>query len=947
MTGTTASLGQLVVQISMDPSAYQAGSRSLQSSSKTVGQAIGNAGTTGAAAMDKVSVHTAGARKELLVMAHELATGNFKNFGGSLMVFGEQIDAFKLILSPVGLAVTAAAAAVGSFAVAAYKGYEESKAFNNALILTGNYAGLTSSSFEAMAQTLSDRTHTSMGTAREAMIGLVQSGQIGSESMVALGDSAIHMHEVTGQSLEDIQKDYARMPDGVAKWAEQHNASMHFMTTAQYEYVRELEDAGDKQGAMLEVARTLDAHWTSESIPNLGALERAWRGVGDGIRSAWEWMKSIRRDETTSEKIAAASADVSRLKNALNSPTGKMNADLYQGQLNAAQEKLDNLNHEASREQWSAAVKAQEAATQQAGIAASDYIKKLRDEEKGVQRVNDALKEYRQHVAAYNTANPDNKVTAAQQAADEAAIRKRYSDHSGAGAANRLRKSILDAALQETKNDLELITAAYKSQDDQLQALHKATLVSDQAFYQAEISLANETAQKQITAYEREKTTLQDAYWKAPADERIRITKEIGEVDTKIAKVQQDNHAKIAVLMTQETQAQREYLKSIQDAHNALLAQTGVTAPKALTDYDQKYRGAMLQAVTTGDLSGAAFLDQNRLLTDLSARYNDIVAQAKDAQAQISLDQQTGLSGLFDGFSRLRDNSESTVQSLQVLYDQVNRLSWSTTDEGVLRSLDQLRDKIRQSMLDSRGYLQDFTTAGKDAFSGMFSDIVTRSKTPADAVASMVSSMLASFSRLFAERTFSSLMNLIIPSLTSAGLSAVGNAYGFTMPSSISGSGSLYGLGAGMEMPGFTLARAGGGSVWGAGTSTSDSINARLSDGEFVTRASVASRPGVRSFLTAFNNGASLGDAARYAGGLPMLQAPSASTSPPVEVHIHGAPEGTQTTQTTGANGAPRIDVLLPAIDRHIASGILSGRGATAKAMQGQYGLNRAVGANR
>lgn len=947
MAATTASLGQLVVQISMDPSAYQAGARALQNSSQSLGQSIGNAGTTGAAAMDKVSVHTAGARKELLVMAHELATGNFKNFGGSLMVFGEQIDAFKLILSPAGLAVTAVAAAVGSFAVAAYKGHEESKALNNALILTGNYAGLTSSSFEAMAQTLSERTHSSMGTAREAMIGLVQSGQLSSEAMVLLGDSAIHMHEVTGQSLEDIQKDYARMPEGVAKWAEQHNASMHFMTTAQYEYIRELEETGDKQGAVLEVARVLDAHWTSESIPNLGLLARAWRGVGDGVRSAWEWMKSIGREETAAEQIAKAKADVQQLQANLNNPMMSGTRRATEQQLATAQQRLDDLNHNSIREEWAATVKAQEAATQQAGIAASDYIKKLRDEEKGVQRVNDALKEYRQHVTAYNTANPDNKVTGAQQRIDEAAIRKRFADHSGDGAANRLRKSILDAALQETKNDLELITAAYKSQDDQLQALHKATLVSDQAFYQAEITLASETSQKQIAAYEREKATLQDAYWKAPADERIRITKEIGEVDTKIAKVQQDNHAKIAVLMTQETQAQRDYLKSIQDAHNALLAQAGVSAPKALADYDQKYRGAMLQAVTTGDRSGALFLDQNRQLTDLNARYSDIVAQAKEVQTAVSLDQQTGLTGLFDGFSRLRDNSESTVQSLQVLYDQVNKLSWSTTDEGVLRSLDQLRDKIRQSMLDSRSYLQDFTSAGKDAFSGMFSDIVTRSKTPADAVASMVSSMIASFSRLFAERTFSSLVNAIMPSLGSLGLSAAGNSWGFSMPSSIGGSGALFGVGAGMDMGGFALARANGGAVWGAGSGTSDSINAKLSDGEFVVRSSVASRPGVRSFLTAFNDGASLGEASRYAGGMPVLQSAGGGNSPPVEVHIHGAPEGSEVKQSTGRNGMPQIDVLLPAIDRHIASGIVSGRGATAKAMQGQYGLNRALGVDR
>ena len=52
------------------------------------------------------------------------------------------------------------------------------------------------------------------------------------------------------------------------------------------------------------------------------------------------------------------------------------------------------------------------------------------------------------------------------------------------------------------------------------------------------------------------------------------------------------------------------------------------------------------------------------------------------------------------------------------------------------------------------------------------------------------------------------------------------------------------------------LKRARGGSVWGAGTSTSDSIPAMLSNGEFVVRSSVASQN--RGLLTTLNNTGSL-----------------------------------------------------------------------------------------
>lgn len=890
----TGSLGQLVVQISMDPSAYKTGAQDLKTDARSVATSLKQAGDSGAAGMDKVSVHTAGARKELLVMAHELATGNISNFQGSLMVFAEKIDAFKFLLSPVGAAVSATVVALGAFALAAYKGHEESDRFNKSLVLTNNYAGLTSSSFEALTQAIASSTGSSMGTAREGLQALVSTGQMTGQTLEVLGNDIVRMHDLTGQSLDDIAKDYARMPEGVAKWAEQHNASMHFITTAQYEYIRSLEEAGDRQGAMLAVAKALDAQISGESLRNLGYLERAWHAVGSAISSTWEWMKSIGREETSAEKIAQATAEVQRLQNALNAPTGQMNADVLGPQLQAAQERLTALNRDALREQNAALDKAQQGQVQQAGIAASDFLKKLQDEERGIHRVDDALKQYRQNVAAYNRANPASPVSSSQQATDEVFLRKQYADHSGDAAASRARKSALDAALQTTKNGLDLINAAYRSADDQLQALRKATLISDQSFYEAEISLANDSAQRQIAAYGQEKKTLQDAYWKAPMEERIRITQEIGDVDTKIAKVRQDNASKVAVLLTQQTDAQRQYLKSITDTRDALLAQAGISTPKALHDFDERYRGAMLQAATTGDVGTAAFLDQDRQLTKLTAQYNDLIAQATDAKTKISLDQQEGLTGLFDGFSRLRANSADTVESLRAMYDQVNQLSWQTTDPGVLANLDQLRNKIRQSMLDSSNYLKDFTDAGRSAFQGFFQDITEGTKTPAQAFRSMVSSMLSSLASLFANQAYAGIMNTIfsgVGALTSAGGTG-GSAFGFSMPSSISGSGALFGVAAG------TLFKADGGFISGPGTGTSDSIPARLSNGEFVVNAKAVAQPGVLALLTALNSGQGVAGRNRFAAGGIVGRSPGLSA---------GADSGLQINVETTVE-APRSD---------------------------------------
>jgi hypothetical protein len=142
------------------------------------------------------------------------------------------------------------------------------------------------------------------------------------------------------------------------------------------------------------------------------------------------------------------------------------------------------------------------------------------------------------------------------------------------------------------------------------------------------------------------------------------------------------------------------------------------------------------------------------------------------------------------------------------------------------------------------------------------------------------------------------------------------------------------------------LAFAGGGDVSGPGTGTSDSIDAKLSDGEFVVKESVVSKPGVHALLEALNGGKTVSGRNRFASGGDVGGGSSTTSvaGPNVDLHIHNAPAGTQVQQSKSANGALRLDVILQQVDQHIAAGIRTGRGATARSMQQQYGLNRTVG---
>lgn len=64
-----------------------------------------------------------------------------------------------------------------------------------------------------------------------------------------------------------------------------------------------------------------------------------------------------------------------------------------------------------------------------------------------------------------------------------------------------------------------------------------------------------------------------------------------------------------------------------------------------------------------------------------------------------------------------------------------------------------------------------------------------------------------------------------------------------------------------------------------------------------------------------------------------------------VTVNIYNAPGTTATVQQGGTPEAPRLDIIIERVDQAIASGIRSGSGSTARAIQSTYGVNRARGA--
>jgi phage-related minor tail protein len=279
---------------------------------------------------------SSGMTRELIVLGHELATGRYTRFGGSLLVLAEYSQtatkALSLLVGPVGMVI----GAVAALGILLHAGASEQDKFNTSLVRTGNFAGVTAASFDDMANRVSAATHSTIGTSKEALQELVNTGQIGQRSLESAGRATVAMERLTGESADKIAGDFAKMSEGVAKWAGEHNRSMHFITVAQYEEIAAMEKAGNTAGAMQKVFDAVNAK-NAELTQSTGNLAKAWDWVAHKVSDAKQALADWGKDKTTSQLLDQALKDLDRYQKTL---TGYVQNDSSAKDIHAVETKI-------------------------------------------------------------------------------------------------------------------------------------------------------------------------------------------------------------------------------------------------------------------------------------------------------------------------------------------------------------------------------------------------------------------------------------------------------------------------------------------------------------------------------------------------------------------------------------------------------------------------------
>jgi phage-related minor tail protein len=234
-------------------------------------------------------------------------------FGGFKPLFAGIAQA----ITPMMLGVTALAGAVGSFGLAMYQGAQESKAFKNALTLTGNFAGISEARFNGLAKTIHSRYNQSIGESRDLMQSLVASGNFTSTSMNSVASAIARVADLSGKSASDIASQLIPSLDGSTSSAKRLNDTYHFLTLAQYKHIELLNEQGKTQEAIAYTADALTNKLDAQG-KKLGYLESMWKSFRDTVGDVWVWMKSLGRDKDPA--IAALEAQSKHLSELFASP---------------------------------------------------------------------------------------------------------------------------------------------------------------------------------------------------------------------------------------------------------------------------------------------------------------------------------------------------------------------------------------------------------------------------------------------------------------------------------------------------------------------------------------------------------------------------------------------------------------------------------------------------
>jgi hypothetical protein len=477
---------------------------------------------------EQFSLSTAGARRELIVLAHEMSQGNYSKFGGSLLVLAEQTNAASLLFSATGLTLGALAAVIGLTGYELYKMHSEIAEFNKSLQLTGNFAGVTRDSLNSMATSIQSSATGGVRKATDVLDGLAATGHFTSGALLATGESALQFARLTGKSSEDVVKFFDGMTNGVTAWAETANKSYHFLNAAQYEHIATLDKEGNSQQAVIEAMKLMNAG-LDENAKHLSYWQKNAQGWTMILDAASESMRKF-AFPTIDEKVASQIGKLNELQDKMRRMTANGTADSgpadqIRADIAKQRQVVHDLVAQSNKAEIDAAAKQERDLANMKAVAAQkdlDQIKvglKTRDELRA-----DAEAKIRKDAALVNE-NAAANGKAIVETADSVARLVAASNAKYVEKGSDDRAKVLENGLNNAKAMLDGEKLIYDSRINMLARFHTNFGTSDEDFLAGRTNARAEYAASEEIAFAKESSLLQAAVAHAKNPEEVAAAK--------------------------------------------------------------------------------------------------------------------------------------------------------------------------------------------------------------------------------------------------------------------------------------------------------------------------------------------------------------------------------------------------------------------------------------
>src|SRR5450830_11551 len=245
---------------------------------------------------------------------------SFGGIGNAVKGVGSYLGGLVTALGPVGIALTAAGGGAVALATAMIQGAKEAEAYNRALILTGNSAGVTVGQLQAQAKSVATLSGVTQGAAADALAQAAASGKVGAESLGIVTEAAVKLEKVGVQAVNKTIDQFAELGKSPVEASLKLNEQYNYLTAAVYKQVKALDEQGRASEAADVAQRAFGEAMSSRAGQigqSLGTLEKAWKGVTDKAKEAWDAMLNVGRAETNEQKLESYQQQIAQIQNEL------------------------------------------------------------------------------------------------------------------------------------------------------------------------------------------------------------------------------------------------------------------------------------------------------------------------------------------------------------------------------------------------------------------------------------------------------------------------------------------------------------------------------------------------------------------------------------------------------------------------------------------------------